>query len=63
MTPKFSVGEIVFNRNTKEKGKVVRVYESSGITMYEVSIWVDFQWYGACNSDWAEDVLELFVNR
>ena len=65
MTPKFSVGEIVFNRNTKEKGKVVRVYESSGITMYEVSVWVNFQGYGVASnaSDWAEDVLELSVNR
>ncbi len=65
MTPKFSVGEVLFNRDTKEKGRVVRVCESSGITMYEVSIWADFQGYGVASnaSDWAEDVLELSVNR
>jgi hypothetical protein len=61
MTPKFSIGQILFNGNTKEIGTVGRVYESNGITMYEVRIPVDPQWHSAgCHvSDWAEDVLEI----
>jgi hypothetical protein len=52
--------QILFNRNTKEKGMVGRVYELSGVTMYEVRVWVDFQGFsiGSNVSDWAEDVLE-----
>jgi hypothetical protein len=52
--------QILFNRNTKEKGMVGRVYELNGATMYEVRIPLDFQGFsiGSNVSDWAEEVLE-----
>ena len=60
MIPKFSMDQILFNRNTKEKGTVARVYESNGVTMYEVRVPLDIQGFsiGSNVSDWAEDVLE-----
>jgi len=60
MTPKFSMDQILFNRNTKEKGMVGRVYELNGVTMYEVRVPVDFKGFsiGSNVSDWAENVLE-----
>jgi hypothetical protein len=60
MTSKFSMNQILFNRNTKEKGMVGRVYELNGVTMYEVRVPLDFQGLsiGSNVSDWAEDVLE-----
>jgi hypothetical protein len=60
MTPKFSVDQLLFNRDTKENGMVGRVYESNGVTMYEVRVPFDFQWssIGSNVSDWTEDVLE-----
>ena len=61
MTPKFSMDQILFNRNTKEKGIVGRVYESNGVTMYEVRLPVDYRGFliGSNVSDWAEDLLDL----
>ena len=55
------MGQTLFNRNTKEKGTVGRIYESDGVTMYEVRIPVDYQGLliGSNVSDWAEDVLDL----
>jgi hypothetical protein len=60
MTPKFSMDQILFNRNTKEKGMVGRIYELNGVTMYEVRVRPDFQGFsiGSNVSDWAEDLLE-----
>ena len=65
MTPKFSIDEILFNRNTNESGTVGRVYELNGVTMYEVNVSVDFRGYssGLNVSDWAEDALELAQGR
>jgi hypothetical protein len=65
MTPKFSMDQILFNRNTKEKGTVGRVYESNGVTMYEVRIPVDYQGclIGSNVSDWSEDLLDLEQGR
>jgi len=65
MTPKFSIDEILFNRNTNEKGTVGRVYELNGVTMYEVNVPVDFRGLsiGSNVSDWAEDDLELAQRR
>jgi hypothetical protein len=34
---KFGIGELLYNRNTKEDGRVTRVYEFEGSVMYEVS--------------------------
>ena len=61
MTPKFSIDQLLFNRNTKEKGIVGRVYESNGVTMYEVRVPVDYRGFliGSNVSDWAEDLLDL----
>jgi hypothetical protein len=52
--------QILFNRNTKEKGMVGRVYELNGVTMYEVRVPLDFKGFsiGSNVSDWAENVLE-----
>ena len=60
MTAKFSVDEIVFNRNTNEKGTVGRAYERNGVTMYEVRRSIDAQEYrgGSNISDWEEGALE-----
>jgi hypothetical protein len=55
MKPKFRIGQILLNRNTREKGTVRRVYDLKGITMYEVTIPAQL---GSNISDWAEDVLE-----
>ena len=65
MIPKFSMDQILFNRNTKEKGTVARVYESNGVTMYEVRVSVNYQGFmiGFNVSDWAEDVLDLEQKR
>ena len=64
-TPKFSIDEVLFNRNTKENGTVGRVDESNGITMYQVRVPVDPRWHPAgCHiSDWTEDTLELTRHR
>ena len=61
MTPKFGIDQLLFNRNTKEKGTVGRVYESNGVTMYEVRVPVDYRGLliGSNVSDWAEDLLDL----
>jgi hypothetical protein len=60
MTSKFSMNQILFNRNTKEKGMVGRVYELNGVTMYEVRVPLDCKGFsiGSNVSDWAENVLE-----
>jgi hypothetical protein len=60
MTPttKFSVDQVVFNRDTKEQGTIRRVYESSGVTKYEVAIFSKHL-FGCDHSDWAESVLEV----
>jgi hypothetical protein len=65
MTPKFGIDELLFNRNTNEKGTVGRVYELNGVTMYEVNVSVDFRGLsiGVNVSDWAEDALELASGR
>ena len=54
------MGQTLFNRNTKEKGTVGRIYESDGVTMYEVSIPVDYRGVliGSNVSDWTEDILD-----
>jgi hypothetical protein len=61
VTPKFSIDQRVFNRKTEGKGTVGRVYESHGVTMYEVRIPIEPQGHsiGSNISDWAEDVLDL----
>jgi len=65
ITGKFHHRDLVHNVNTKEDGAVRRVYETKGVTMYEVA--VPFQgdaWAPGHNiSDWAEDVLQLSNNE
>jgi len=65
MTPKFSIDQLLFNRTTKEKGTVGRVYELNGVTMYEVRVPVDYRGFliGSNVSDWAEDLLDLKQGR
>jgi len=61
MTPKFSIGQVLFNRNTHENGTVGKIYELNGLTMYEVLVPVQFRGLatGSSVSDWPEEVLEL----
>jgi hypothetical protein len=65
MARKFQQGDLVYNRNTKEDGAVIRVYETNGARMLEVAVpkhcdsWVT----GCYLSDWAEDVLQLSNNE
>jgi hypothetical protein len=49
----------VYNRNTKEDGAVRKVYETNGVTMYEVAVPMQGDAWapGHYISDWAEDVL------
>jgi hypothetical protein len=54
---KFSVGALLYNRNAKENGLVKRVYQLSGVVMYEVSVPATANTY--YTSDWAESALEL----
>ena len=65
MTPKFSIGQILFNRNTNENGTVGKTYELNGITMYEVLVPVQFRGIaiGSNVSDWAEGILDLAQER
>jgi hypothetical protein len=54
----------VYNRNTKEDGAVRKVYETNGVTMYEVAVPMQGDAWapGHYISDWAEDVLRLSNN-
>jgi hypothetical protein len=65
VTPKFSIGQVLFNRNTNENGTVGKIYELNGITMYEVLVPAHFRGLstGSNVSDWAEGVLELEQGR
>ena len=62
---KFQIKDLVYNVNTKEDGAVRRVYETNGVTMYEVAVpkrgdaWAPDHYI----SDWAEDVLQLSNNE
>jgi hypothetical protein len=63
MIPKFEVGQILFNRNTKESGMVQKIYKSDGKPKYEVTIQVYHGFsMGSHVSDWTEDVLETRSN-
>src|SRR5260370_41818906 len=65
MTGKFQFRDLVYNINTKEDGAVRRVYETRGITMYEVAVPIQGDaWAPGHNiSDWTEDVLKLSDNE
>jgi hypothetical protein len=62
--PLFHKGDLLHNHSTKEDGSVRRVYQSDGLTMYEV--WVPRRansWkLGRDISNWAESVLDLSCN-
>jgi hypothetical protein len=64
MSRKFQVRNLVYNRATKEDGAVRRMYEANGVSMYELAVpkhgdsWAS----GRYISDWAEDVLQPFIN-
>ncbi len=65
MTKKFQLGDLVYNRDTKEDGSIRRVYETNGATMYEVAVpQKGDSWAGGYYiSDWAGDVLQLSNNE
>ena len=65
VTGKFQFRDLVYNINTKEDGAVRRVYETRGITMYEVAVPIQGDaWASGHNiSDWTEDVLQLSNNE
>jgi len=64
MTVNFQLGDLVYNRKTKEDGTIRRVYETSGTAMYEVAVpQQGDSWAAGYNiSDWAGDVLQLSNN-
>jgi hypothetical protein len=61
----FQLGDLVYNRNTKEDGTIRRAYTTNGVAMYKVTVpssgdsWVD----GFNTSDWDADVLQLSSNE
>ncbi len=61
MTWNFQLGDLVYNRNTKEDGAIRRAYETNGAAMYEVAVpQLRDSWAGGYYiSDWAEDVLRF----
>jgi len=61
MTWNFQLGDLVYNRNTKEDGAIRRAYETNGAAMYEVAVpQLRDSWAGGYHiSDWAEDVLRF----
>jgi len=61
MTWNFQLGDLVYNRNTKEDGAIRRAYQTNGAAMYEVAVpQLRDSWAGGYYiSDWAEDVLRL----
>jgi hypothetical protein len=65
MAKKFQPGDLVYNRATMEDGAVMRVYETNGFTILEVSVpkFGDSWATGCYLSDWAEDVLQLSNNE
>ena len=65
MTRNFQLSDLVYNRNTKEDGTILRVYETKGAAMYEVAVpQQGDSWAAGYNiSDWAEDVLQLSNNE
>jgi len=56
---KFGMGELVYNRNTEEDGRVTRVYEFEGSVMYEVAVRAIPIRADHYFSDWSESALEL----
>ncbi len=65
MKENFQLGDLVYNRNTKEDGTIKRKYETNSVAMYEVAVPQNRDsWTGGyCLSDWAEDVLQLSTNE
>ena len=65
LTTKFQLGDLVYNRDTREDGLIRRVYERNGATMYEVALprMKDSWGRGYCISDWAENVLQPSSNE
>jgi hypothetical protein len=63
--PRFSIGDLVFNRITNEHGKIRRVYQKKKEVMYQVSVPADRESWnlGGYPSDWEEDRLELSSNE
>jgi len=63
MSPRFYIGQTVFNRNTKERGTIQSIHGFDGILTYEVSIPFDRGYLmGSNHSDWAENALEAELN-
>ena len=65
MKENFRLKDLVYNRNTKEDGAVRRIYETNGVTMYEVAVpqQADSWAGGYYISDWVEDILQLSNNE
>ncbi len=65
LTTKFQLGDLVYNRDTREDGLIRRVYERNGATTYEVAVprMKDSWGRGYCISDWDENVLQPSNNE
>jgi hypothetical protein len=65
MKENFQLKDLVYNRNTNEDGIIRRIYETSGVAMYEVAVpqkrdtWTG----GYYISDWAAGVLQVSNNE
>jgi len=60
MTPRFRIGQVLFNRSTNEEGRVRRVYESDGSPKYEVVLPGPPEYDNLPNrSNWNEGFLEV----
>jgi len=62
---KFHLGQLLYNRTTKEDGFISRVFEEQGMLTYEVwvpkdsSSWDSGHWI----SHWLEDTVKLSGNK
>jgi hypothetical protein len=65
MKENFQLKDLVYNRNTNEDGIIRRIYETSGVAMYEVAVpqkrdtWAA----GYYISDWVAGVLQVSNNE
>jgi len=65
MTAKFRINDLLHHRQTNEDGRVNRVYEEDGVTVYEVAVPMDpTSWMlGASETHWREDEVEISRNE
>jgi len=65
MTVTFQLGDLVYNRNTKEDGAIKRAYEMNGVARYKVVVpHLSDTWAAGFDTwDWAGEVLQFSNNE